>query len=77
MTTGRLPGNRTHVIKVLGATGSMSFNVGLTFKGSSGTPIEYLGSHILYGADEVFVLPRGSAGWTPWVHTVDARAADA
>lgn len=77
--TGPLPGDRTHVIKVFGAkefviTGSMSFNVGLTYKARSGNPISYLGSHVLYGADEVFVLPRGSGGRTPWVHTVDARA---
>jgi hypothetical protein len=77
--TGPLPGDRSHVIKVFGAkefviNGSMSFNVGLTYKGRSGTPISYLGSHILYGADEVFVLPRGSGGRTPWVHTIDARA---
>jgi hypothetical protein len=76
---GPLPGNRTHVIKIFGAkefvlTGSMSFNVGLTYKGRSGTPIEYLGSHIAYGSDEVFVLPRGSGGELPWIHTVDARA---
>ena len=77
--TGPLPGDRTHVIKVFAAkefvlTGSMSFNVGLTYKGRSGTPIEYLGSHLVYGSDEVFVLPRGSGGRLPWVHTVDARA---
>ena len=77
--TGRLPGDRTHVIKVFAAkefplTGSMSFNIGATYKGRSGTPISYLGSHVVYGADEVFVLPRGIGGETPWVHTVDARA---
>ena len=77
--TGPLPGDRSHVIKVFGAkqfviNGSISFNIGLTYKGRSGNPISYLGSHVLYGADEVFVLPRGSGGRTPWVHTVDARA---
>jgi len=76
---GPLPGDRSHVIKIFGAkefvlTGSMSFNVGLTYKGRSGTPIEYLGSHIIYGSDEVYVLPRGSGGRMPWTHTVDARA---
>lgn len=77
--TGRLPGDRTHVIKIFAAkefvlTNTMSFNVGLTYKGRSGTPISYLGSHVVYGTDEVFVLPRGSGGETPWLHTVDARA---
>ncbi len=76
--TGPLPGDRTHVIKVFGSkefviTGSMSISTALTYKGRSGTPIEYLGSHLVYGADEVFVLPRGSGGRMPWFHTVDAR----
>jgi hypothetical protein len=77
--TGPLPSDRTHVIKIFGSkefvlTNTMSFNIGLTYKGKSGTPIEYLGSHVLYSTDEVFILPRGSGGRLPWEHTVDARA---
>ena len=78
--TGPLPGNRTHTIKVFGAKEfrigeSFSVSLGLTYKGRSGAPINYLGSHEIYGADEVFVLPRGAGGELPWVHTVDSRLA--
>ena len=78
--TGPLPGDVTHVIKVFGAkefvlTGSMSLNLGATWRSLSGAPISYLGSHPLYGADEVFILPRGAGGRTPWVHTLDGRLA--
>lgn len=78
--TGALPGDRTHVIKVFGAkefvlTGSMSINLGATWRSASGTPISYLGSHALYGSGEVFILPRGAAGRTPWTHGLDGRLA--
>lgn len=78
--TGPLPGDRTHVIKIFGAKEfqlgeHVAISLGLTYKGRSGEPINYFGSHELYGADEVFVLPRGSGGRLPWVHTVDSRLA--
>jgi Carboxypeptidase regulatory-like domain/TonB dependent receptor/TonB-dependent Receptor Plug Domain len=77
---GPLPGDRTHVIKIFGAKEfqlgeHVAISLGLTYKGRSGAPINYFGSHELYGADEVFVLPRGSGGRLPWVHTVDSRLA--
>ncbi len=51
----------------------MSINLGATWRSISGAPISYLGAHELYGADEVFVLPRGAGGRTPWVHSLDGQ----
>ena len=73
-----LPGDRTHNIKLYGAkefvlTGSFSLTLGLAYNGRSGAPLSYLSSHPLYGDDEAFVLPRGSAGRTPWLHSIDGH----
>jgi hypothetical protein len=75
---GSLPADRTHSIKVFGArefpfTGRMSLSVGLSYLGRSGTPINYLGGHVVYGPDEAFILPRGSGGRTPWQHSIDGH----
>jgi hypothetical protein len=37
--------------------------------------VSYLGAHPVYGPGEAFILPRGSAGRTPWVTSVDLRGA--
>jgi len=76
--TGLLPFDRTHAIKVFGAkefnfTNELSASVGLSYRGSSGTPINYFGAHDLYGTDESFVLPRGAGGRTPWINTIDSN----
>jgi outer membrane receptor protein involved in Fe transport len=76
--TGLLPFDRTHAIKVFGAkefnfTNELSASVGLSYRGASGTPINYFGAHDLYGTDESFVLPRGSGGRTPWINTIDSN----
>jgi hypothetical protein len=78
--TGPLPGDRTHYIKAFAAkefvlTGNFSLTLGLAYNGKSGQPLSYLASHPLYGEDEAFVLPRGSAGRGPWIHTIDAKLA--
>lgn len=75
---GPLPGDTTHVIKAYGAkefviTGAISLVLGLSYTGRSGQPISYLASHPIYGEDETFVLPRGSAGRTPWVHQINGK----
>jgi outer membrane receptor protein involved in Fe transport len=75
---GPLPGDRTHNIKLFGAKeftlpGNVSINLGLGYSGRSGTPLNVLGSHPIYGASEVFILPRGSGGRTPWVHSIDTN----
>jgi hypothetical protein len=76
--TGDLPGDRRHVIKVFGAKEftlpyNVTINLGLGYNGRSGTPLNVLGSHPLYGPAEVFILPRGTGGRTPWVHTIDSN----
>jgi len=76
--TGPLPGDVTHVIKAFAAkefvlNGTFSVTLGLSYTGRSGAPISYLASHPLYGADEAYVLPRGSAGRTPWLHQLNGK----
>jgi outer membrane receptor protein involved in Fe transport len=76
--TGLLPFDRTHQIKVFGAkefnlTSELSASLGLSYRGNSGTPINYFGAHSLYGEDESFVLPRGEGGRTPWLNTIDSN----
>jgi hypothetical protein len=74
-----LPEDRTHSLKLHGAkrfelTRSLSVNLGLSYRGRSGTPLDYLGADPLLGPGGIFLLPRGSSGErTPWVHTVDSN----
>jgi outer membrane receptor protein involved in Fe transport len=87
--TGALPGDRTHQIKIYGAKdfllpGGQDILLGLTFRTRSGAPLNALGSHPLYGADEVYIVPRGQGGSLnkdfsitqargDWLHTVDLK----
>jgi outer membrane receptor protein involved in Fe transport len=76
--TGDLPGDRRHVIKLFGAKefqlpANVTINLGLGYLGRSGTPLNVLGSHVQYGDSEVFILPRGAGGRTPWVHSIDTN----
>lgn len=76
--TGPLDADRNHFVKAYASkefqiTNSFSIIAGLTYEGRSGAPINYLGSHPLYGADEVFVLPRGAGGRLPWRHAINAK----
>lgn len=76
--TGPLPGDRTHQVKAYVAkdfevSKDITLLAAVSYEGFSGTPINYLARHPLYGNDETFVLPRGSAGRTPWTHTVSLR----
>jgi hypothetical protein len=73
---GPLPADINHQIKLFGAkevilTGTMSLSLGITYSTRSGRPIDYLGSHPVYGPGEVYILPRGSGGRLPWLHNVD------
>ncbi|REG29737.1 carboxypeptidase family protein [Archangium gephyra] len=75
---GPLPLDRTHAIKVFGArefvfSPTTSLDVGLSYRGTSGAPLNVQGTHYLYGAGNSFILPRGSGGRLPWVHNVDAH----
>jgi hypothetical protein len=40
----------------------MDILVGLTYQGDSGSPLNAYGAHVLYGPNEVFVIPRGTGG---------------
>ncbi|WP_245814573.1 TonB-dependent receptor [Cystobacter ferrugineus] len=76
--TGLLPFDRTHSVKLFGAkefnfTNNLTGSLGLSYRGNSGTPISYLGGHPTYGVSEAFILPRGTAGRTPWVHNIDGN----
>jgi len=47
--------------------------LGGVFRATSGGPTDYLGSHYIYGSDEVYILPRGSGKRLPWVFTIDTN----
>lgn len=77
---GPLPGDHRHYIKAFGAKefvipGAGVITPGLAFRAFSGEPANYLGAHPLYGVDQVYILPRGSAGRLPWVYSADFRLA--
>ena len=75
---GALPSDRTHSLKIYVAKdfiipGGMDLLLGGSFRTNSGTPLSFLGSHAIYGGDEVFILPRGAGGRNDWIHNVDLR----
>ncbi len=74
--SGPLPNDRPHNFKLsgfyvqpIGAKANLTF--GLTFSAYSGRPIEVLGTHLYYGGNEVYILPRGAGGRTPPVSQFD------
>ncbi len=77
---GPLPGDHRHRLKADGFY-QYSFKkipVGIVIGGSvrvqSGAPIDVLGAHMVYGNNEVFILPRGGMGdRTPWIWSLDAH----
>jgi hypothetical protein len=75
---GPLPNDRPHNIKLEGSYfvpfHGNTLVFGLAFNAYSGKPIEVLGGSPTIGAAEVFVLPRGSGGRTPWVTQLDLHA---
>ncbi len=76
--SGLLPFDRTHAIKLFGArefmfSRDLGASLGLSYRGNSGVPINYLGGHPIYGLNEAFILERGSAGRTPWVNNIDGN----
>ncbi len=77
---GKLSGNVTHQIrayatKEFAISRVFSFLFGLTYTGNSGSPLSYLGAHASYGTGAAFILPRGTAGESPWVHNINAKVA--
>lgn len=76
---GLLPNDHPHQVKLSasyelgGLTPTLDgLTIGVRYDGQSGSPINYLGRHPAYGRREVFILPRGEAGRTPFVHQLDA-----
>ena len=76
--TGFLPGDHTHSIKMYAGKefvlpAGVILEAGAGYTGRSGTPYSMLGAHPVYGEGQVYILPRGAAGRTPWVNRIDAR----
>jgi outer membrane receptor protein involved in Fe transport len=76
---GDLPGDRRHQLKLFAAKDWVigqhhSVLTGIGGRATSGGPTNYLGSHALYGPNEVFILERGSGQRLPWSYSVDLRA---
>jgi hypothetical protein len=75
---GVLSADITHFIKVYLAkefviTPVFSVSVGASFNANSGTPVDALGAHPLYGDGLAYLLVRGSAGRLPWVTSLDGK----
>ncbi|WP_437734918.1 TonB-dependent receptor [Sorangium sp. So ce1335] len=75
---GPLPADHRHQLKLYGAKdlvfkNGLVVNLGGAYRARSGAPTSYLGAHLVYGPDEVFILPRGSGERLPWVHDIDAH----
>jgi len=77
---GPLGNDIAHTIKLYAAKEFpilpvLSVSLGLGFTANSGTPINYLGSQVLYGPGQAYILERGSGGRLPWVTSFDGRFA--
>jgi Carboxypeptidase regulatory-like domain/TonB dependent receptor-like, beta-barrel len=75
---GNLNGDITHFVKAYVAkewplAPVVSLTTGLSFNANSGTPINALGAHLLYGAGQAFIVNRGTFGRLPWVTSLDAN----
>jgi hypothetical protein len=75
---GPLSQDITHAIKAYLAkefviSPVFSTTLGGSFNANSGTPINALGAHPIYGSGQAFLLARGSAGRLPWVTSFDAK----
>jgi len=73
---GRLPNDRPHYFKLdswyrfdLKELGVIT--PGIRLRALSGTPIDALGAHYLYGFGESYILPRGELGRTDWDAGID------
>ena len=78
-STGPLPGDHTHDIKVFGAKDwkldkNNGLSTGLAFRAKSGGPIDFFGADDPYGTGLHLLLPRGSGGRLPWNYDIDMNA---
>jgi outer membrane receptor protein involved in Fe transport len=76
--TGLLPFDRTHVVKLFAARRvelpwRLALTLGAAYVGTSGAPVSVLGAHELYGTGEAYLVQRGMAGRTPFLHQLDLR----
>jgi hypothetical protein len=75
-SSGLLPNDRTHVFKLSGArTFGFGFEGGAFISAESGSPINEFAASNFGALIPVFVSPRGTAGRTPALWTVDLRLA--
>lgn len=77
--SGPLPSDFRHQIKIhaayrLQVSASLGLSLGAVYNGRSGAPISVLSGFDGYGANSLFILPRGIAGRLPWVHQLDLHA---
>lgn len=77
---GPLPQDRPHYFKLDGyykhdMNKAGEITGGTRFRALSGTPIDALGRHYLYGFGESFLLPRGEMGRTQFDYGVDLHLA--
>ncbi len=75
---GYLPGDTRHSVKLFTAgeiplTNGHSLTIGGSVRASSGGPTNALGSHLLYGPDEAYLLPRGTGPRLPWQFRIDTN----
>jgi len=77
---GPLPQDRPHYIKLdsyytfdMKKAGQLT--AGIRFRALSGTPVNVLGPHYLYGSNQSFLVPRGSYGRSSFEHGLDVQVA--
>lgn len=75
---GYLPGDTRHSVKLFTAgeiplTNGHSLTLGGSFRANSGGPTNALGSHVVYGSDEAYLLPRGTGERLPWQFRIDTN----
>lgn len=73
---GPLPSDTRHTLKLFGSktfdiTEHNAISVGGAARATSGGPTSYLGSHPIYGLDEVFILARGEGNRLPLTYSLD------
>ena len=73
---GYLPGDTRHAVKMFMAgeiplSNGHSLTIGGSVRASSGGPTNALGSHLVYGANEAYLLPRGTGPRLPWQFRID------
>lgn len=71
---GLLPNDREYQFKLYGSyLWPFRLTTGFNAQYLDGTPISKLGGHNIYGANERFIVPRGTAGRTPDIWDLDVH----